>query len=141
MLRKVLDLLTSEAPPSVCEGLRPAELKQSYRQHRHTRHESENTHWHHSRAVTGGHARRISPPRVVYIAADHFAGILCLYYLWSEPGQSIIKQPPVSIMVVVAAMVGGVARAEVVQVCADLRRRRRRRRLRVLGLTPRNVCN
>ncbi len=122
---------------------RPAELKQSYRQHRHTRHESENTYWHYSRAVTGDEKgrRRITILRVVRREAIHFAGILRLFYLRRELGQSILKQHPVSIVVVVAAMVGGVAQAEVVQVCADLRRRRRRRRLRVLGLTPRNVCN
>jgi hypothetical protein len=56
---------------------RPAELKQSYRQHRHTRHESENTHWHHSRAVTGDEKGRrlIVVLRDVCRATKHLAGL------------------------------------------------------------------
>ncbi len=122
---------------------RPAELKQSYRQHRNTRHESKNTRWHHSRAVTGfeNGRRRISILRDVCIAAKHYAGVLGLFYLGRELAQSILKERPISIVVIVAAMVGGVTLAEVVEVRTDLRPSRRRRRFRVLFCTRRNVCD
>ena len=123
---------------------RPAELKQSYRQHRNTRHESENTHWHHPRAVTGvgiGGNGRIPILRDVCIAAKHYAGVLGLFYLGRELAQSILKERPISIVVIVAAMVGGVTLAEVVEVRTDVRRSRRRRRFRVLGCTIRNGCD
>ena len=125
---------------------RPAELKESYRQHRNTRHESENTHWHHSRAVTGvglggNGRRRIIILRDVCIAAKHYAGVLGLFYLGRELAQSILEERPISIVVIVAAMVGGVTLAEVVEVRTDVRRSRRRRRFRVLGCTIRNGCD
>jgi hypothetical protein len=106
---------------------RPAELKQSYRQHRHTRHESENTHWHHSRAVTGDEKGRrlIVVLRDVCRATKHLAGVLLLFYLGRELAESILKERPISIVVFLAAMVGGVTLAEVVQVSTDVRRSRR----------------
>jgi hypothetical protein len=53
------------------------------------------------------------------------AGVLLLFYLGRELAESILKERPISIVVFLAAMVGGVTLAEVVQVSTDVRRSRR----------------